>query len=202
MEKKVISRESFELVKVKAVSGEKTCGLEFTYLETSKNSDGSTHERRVVEENTQIPMPSLLSVFEKFRPIVMSIMDYDYARTLMVSDSFKGTKQQSEQLETMLEQITGRLKVYGACVSGVKNGRGIILNCQKRTATNSVITFNTPRMKFADTSTGYEQYAQDLWDELESEVYMYAIENKYAEQELFDSADADIADDEENEGEE
>lgn len=191
---KKISRESFKLVKAKLVTGKKSCGLEFTYLEVLKNGDGSTHERRVSEENTQIPMPSLIEVFDKFKPMLSSIMDYDYGRTLMVSDGFKGTKAQSEQLEEAISQIVSRLKVYGAVVSGVKNGRGIILNCQKRTASNSCITFNTPRMKFTDTSTGYEQDASDLWDELESEVYKYAIENQYAQQELFDPADDNESD--------
>ena len=83
------------------------------------------------------------------------------------------------------EEFEAKIEVRGAAWSGIGDGTGVVLTSILEAANGLKSALNTPRIKTAQESFGFEPELEAALEVVKDEVYAYLYEGKRAQLSLF-----------------
>ena len=181
MEGYIPNEKDFNLSKVKL---SKTGGIQVEYQLTQVVGDESSVLDRK-ETCTRDVHPDLLALFEDLRIIVGRTFGITSFLTLVESDDFnlpEGNKVQARQFANELLQ---KIEVRGVSWSGTNESVGVVITAIYETSNGLKTAINTPRIKMAQISFGFEEELEQITDAIKAEVYAYLFKGKQAQLSLF-----------------
>lgn len=78
-----------------------------------------------------------------------------------------------------------KLEVDGVTLSGLDKNFGVVINAQYLASNGLLAKINTPRIKLANTTFGFEEALHAIVKNIEHEVYQYLFYNKRAKLSVF-----------------
>ena len=182
MEKETPTAKDFNLSKVKLLP---TGGVSVEYSVTQVvENEASVLERK--ETCTRDVHPDLRELFVALRAIVAEALGLTAFVRLMQSEDFK--KMSGAQKEAMADfaiEMQDRVDVRGIAWSGADANIGVVISAVLETGNGLKTAVNTPRIKLAQLSFGFEENLEALTDAVKREVYAYLYEGKQAQLSLF-----------------
>lgn len=131
----------------------------------------SVRDYTVCSDN--IAHPDLTGLFDELRPIVL--------KTFGLGALMDMGKEGGE----LYGDLLGRLNVHGLSWSGNGDTSGIVVSAVFETVNGSKSALNTPHIKFARASYGFEEELEAITNEIKDEAYKYLFEGKQAQLSLF-----------------
>lgn len=150
-------KDRFYLKKIKT---QKNGGLDL-HFETEYLADGAVERDEDHKSRTKIPHPDLIECLKSLRPFVRKIYHID-------------------------PEFDERITVTGIALSGQDENEGIIITATWKNDNGMVSALNTHRMRYSDTTYGFEADIEEVVLKLKDEAYAYLYLKKVGEQELFD----------------
>lgn len=181
--------KDFKLLKLKLITGG---GIDVHY--THVEVDGSDqYEMKGHEESPKIPHKDLTDLLNDMRGMVARVFALTFFREIIVNPDFGATDDQSKYSERYYQAILDKIKITGVALSGIESDKtkGCIITSTFRSEVNVPMALNTHRIKFHNTTYGFEESLGNLCDELQEEVYKYLFENKKGQLDLFPQGEGD-----------
>lgn len=179
MEKPTIN--AFTLTKVKLA---KDGGLTADY-EVNEIVGNETYHNEYQAKVLKDVHPDLANLFKKLRPIMANLFNVDSCKTLAGKKEFAATDEQKKLAEEFANDAATKIEMRGVSYSGSEENRGVVLTGLFEFANGMKAAINSPRIKFATESFGFEIELEEICDQIEREVYEFLFENKRAQLELF-----------------
>lgn len=133
--------------------------------------------------------PDLRGLFEDLRPIVARCFNMTTFLTLLeverVGEGFKVAARQ------YADELLKKIEVRGVSWSGTDENVGVVLTAVVETPNGLKAAVNTPRIKVAQISFGFEEELEKITDAIRGEVYQYLFEGKQAQLSLFGQNSSD-----------
>lgn len=196
MEKEVLpipTEKDFNLSKVKL--NPKT-GIEVNYQVTQViDNDASLIDRN--ESSSREVHPDLLGLFEDLRPIVARVFNITSFLSLLESDEMKLPESKLQKAREFAAELLEGIEVRGIAWSGTNEGAGVVITAVLETPNGLKTCINTPRIKMAQISYGFEEELEAITERIKGEVYDYLFKGKQAQLSLFGDP-APAAESEEN----
>lgn len=189
--------KDFNLSKVKLLP---TGGLKVEYqLSQSVDSEVSVVDR--VETVTREVHPDLLNLFDDLASIVARVFGMTAFLTLFDSGELGIGERDKTKAREFAAAILDRIEVRGVSWSGQEDSQGVVLTAVYETSTGLKTAINTPRIKVAQISYGFEEELEQIVDRVKKEVYDYLFNGKQAQLSLFgaESSEEDSDDNAEDE---
>lgn len=182
MEKATPTAKDFNLSKVKLLP---TGGVSVEYSVTQVvENEASVLERK--ETCTRDVHPDLRELFVALRAIVAEAIGLTAFVGLLRRDEFKNIPDaQREAVDDFVDEMLERIDVRGISWSGTEENVGVVITAVLETSNGLKTCVNTPRIKLAQTSFGFEENLEALTDSIKREVYAYLYEGKQAQLSLF-----------------
>lgn len=182
MEKETIAPKDFNLSKVKLLP---TGGVNVEYQLTQVvGNEASVLERK--ETCSRDVHPDLRALFEDLRSIVARVVGMTSFLTLLETDEFKKVP---ESVKTVAREyaigLLDRIDVRGVAWSGTEENAGVVVTAVLETPNGLKTCVNTPRIKLAQISFGFEEELEMIVDRIEEEVFAYLYKGKQAQLSLF-----------------
>lgn len=182
----VPSEKQFVLTKVKLI---KDGGLKVDYQVTETIGDESFINLYHVESVKDIH-PDLLSLFDELRPVMGRVFNITSFLSLVESADFLATKEQEDAARLFAEECLKKIEVRGLSFSGQGDNEGVVLTGLFTVSNNQKVAINSPRIKFATESFGFEEELERISMEIEKEVYQFLFGGKRAQLSLLFDAEA------------
>lgn len=181
MEGYIPNEKDFNLSKVKL---SKSGGIQVEYQLTQVvGEETSVVDRK--ETCTRDVHPDLLALFEDLRIIVGRTFGITSFLTLVESDDFKLTEAKKMQAREFAEGLLQKIEVRGVSWSGTDESVGVVITAIYETSNGLKTAINTPRIKLAQISFGFEEELEQITDAIKAEVYAYLFKGKQAQLSLF-----------------
>lgn len=182
MEKTTPTAKDFNLSKVKLLP---TGGVSVEYSVTQVvENEASVLERK--ETCTRDVHPDLRELFVALRAIVAEAVGLTAFVGLLLRDEFKDMPgEQKEAIADFAHEMLERIDVRGISWSGADGNVGVIVSSVLETGGGLKTAVNTPRIKLASLTFGFEERLEALTDAVKREVYAYLYEGKQAQLSLF-----------------
>lgn len=180
MEEKVKEKD-FTLMKVKLLPNG---GLQANYQTAKVVNEQPCLEEYQATCDRDIH-PDLKALFDSLRPIVARTFGITSFLTLIESDEMKLSEAKREQARAFAQELISRIDVRGLSWSGQDESLGIIITSVYETSTGMKTCINTPRIKVAQISFGFEEELERIAEAIKSEVYKFLFEGKQAQLSLF-----------------
>lgn len=129
--------------------------------------------------------PDLQNLFKKLRPIMANLFNVDSCKTLAAKKEFAATDEQKQLADEFANDAATKIEMRGVSFSGTDENRGVVLTGLFEFANGMKAAINSPRIKFANESFGFEIELEEICTKIEKEVYEFLFENKRAQLELF-----------------
>lgn len=133
--------------------------------------------------------PDLKGLFEDLRPIVARVFNMTSFLTLLevekVGEGFKAAARK------YAEELLQKIDVRGVAWSGSDENVGVVITAVVETPNGLKAAVNTPRIKVAQISFGFEEELEKITDAIRGEVYQYLFEGKQAQLSLFGQNSSD-----------
>lgn len=185
---RIIPKESdFNLSKVKL---SKSGGIQVEYQLTQVVGDETSVVDRT-ETCTRDVHPDLLALFEDLRIIVGRTFGITSFLTLVEADDFKLPEAKKLQAREFAEGLLQKIEVRGVSWSGTAESVGVVITAIFETTNGLKSAINTPRIKLAQISFGFEEELEKITDAIKAEVYAYLFKGKQAQLSLF-GADGNV----------
>lgn len=135
--------------------------------------------------------PDLLAMFEDLRTIVARVLNITSFLTLLESDEMKLPESKKMLARNFAEELIEKIDVRGVSWSGSGENVGVVITSVFETPNGLKTCINTPRIKMATISFGFEEELEKIVESIKSEVYAFLFKGKQAQLSLFGEKDAD-----------
>lgn len=177
----VPTKEKFSLSKVKLL---KDGGLDVHYEVTEVVGNESYTNKYHVLSAKDIH-PDLRKLFKDLCPIMGRVFNITSFKSMIATPDFKATKKQIEIADSFANECLGNIEVRGISLSGQDDNVGVVLTGLFTVSNNQKTAINTPRMKYAVETFGFEEELENIVCDIESEVYEFLFDGKRAQMDLF-----------------
>ena len=134
--------------------------------------------------------PTLRELFEDLRPIVARV--FNITSFLSFLDVEKVPNTIKDRAREFADELLHKIDVRGVSWSGSDDNVGVVITAVFETPNGLKTCINTPRIKTAQISFGFEEELETIVDNIKGEVYAYLFKGKQAQLSLFGQpADAD-----------
>lgn len=100
-----------------------------------------------------------------------------------------------EEARAYADGLMDNYEIRGLALSGDGDGAGVVITAIFKTENGLKTCVNTPRIKTAQVSYGFEEELEQIVEDIKSEVYAYIFEGKQAQLSLFGQPGGDKPDD-------
>ena len=129
--------------------------------------------------------PDLRGLFEDLRPIVARVFNITSFLTLMESADMKLPESKLVLARSFADELIAKIDVRGVSWSGTDDNVGVIITAVFETPNGLKTCINTPRIKMAQISFGFEEELEKIVDAIKTEVYQFLFNGKQAQLSLF-----------------
>lgn len=175
------SEKNFNLSKVKL---NPTGGLKAEY-QVSETVGG---EPSVTDYNANVTRdihPDLRGLFEDLRPIVARVFNITSFLTLVESEDMGMSEDKKFLARTFANELVSKIDVRGVSWSGTEDNVGVVITAVFETPNGLKTCINTPRIKIAQISFGFEEELERIVGAIKKEVYEFLFKGKQAQLSLF-----------------
>lgn len=184
------TEKDFNLSKVKLLP---KGGIQAEY-QVTQIVDGGTSLIDRNETCTRDVHPDLLAMFTDLRTIVARVFNITSFLTFLESDDMKLTESKKMLARNFADELLAKIEVRGVAWSGTGDNTGVVIKSVFETPNGLKTCINTPRIKMATISFGFEEELETIVESIKKEVYAYLFKGKQAQMSLF--GDNGAADDE------
>lgn len=181
------TEKDFNLSKVKLLPKGGLCAeYQVTVIVDGENS--------LIDRNetcTRDVHPDLLGLFDDLRNIVGRVFNITSFLSLLESDDFKLTESKKALARSFADELLQKIEVRGVAWSGTGDNAGVVITSVYETPNGLKTCINTPRMKMATISFGFEEELEQIVEQIKKEVYAYLFKGKQAQMSLFGQPEAD-----------
>ena len=181
------TEKDFNLSKVKLLPKGGLCAeYQVTVIVDGENS--------LIDRNetcTRDVHPDLLGLFDDLRNIVGRVFNITSFLSLLESDDFKLTESKKALARNFADELLAKIEVRGVAWSGTGDNAGVVITSVYETPNGLKTCINTPRMKMATISFGFEEELEQIVEQIKNEVYAYLFKGKQAQMSLFGQPEAD-----------
>jgi len=175
------TEKDFNLSKVKLLPKGGLCAeYQVTVIVDGENS--------LIDRNetcTRDVHPDLLGLFDDLRNIVGRVFNITSFLSLLESDDFKLTESKKALARSFADELLQKIEVRGVAWSGTGDNAGVVITSVYETPNGLKTCINTPRMKMATISFGFEEELEQIVEQIKNEVYAYLFKGKQAQMSLF-----------------
>ena len=129
--------------------------------------------------------PDLRGLFEDLRPIVARVFNITSFLTFLDSDEMKLPESKKMLARAFADELIAKIDVRGVSWSGTDDNVGVIITAVFETPNGLKTCINTPRIKMATISFGFEEELEKIVDAIKTEVYQFLFNGKQAQLSLF-----------------
>ena len=129
--------------------------------------------------------PDLRGLFEDLRPIVGRVFNITSFLTFLDSDEMKLPESKKLLARAFADELIAKIDVRGVSWSGTDDNVGVIITAVFETPNGLKTCINTPRIKMATISFGFEEELEKIVDAIKTEVYQFLFNGKQAQLSLF-----------------
>lgn len=129
--------------------------------------------------------PDLCGLFEDLRPIVARVFNITSFLTLLESDEMKLTESKKLMARQFANELIAKIDVRGVSWSGTDDNVGVIITAVFETPNGLKTCINTPRIRMATISFGFEEELEKIVEAIKTEVYQFLFNGKQAQLSLF-----------------
>lgn len=154
-------------------------------------------ENSLIDRNetcTRDVHPDLLGLFADLRNIVGRVFGITSFLSLLETDEMKLPESKKAVARNFADELLQKIEVRGVAWSGSGDNTGVVITSVFETPNGLKTCINTPRMKMATISFGFEEELEKIVETIKTEVYAYLFKGKQAQMSLFGdngAADAD-----------
>ena len=177
----VPAEQNFALNKVKMI---KDGGLDVHY-EVTEAIDGASYTNKFHVESAKDVHPDLINLFERLRPIMGRIFNLTSFLSMIEAKEYKATEAQQAQARAFAQECMSNIEVRGVSLSGQGDNVGVVLTGLFTVSNNQKTAINSPRLKYATETFGFEEELEQIVADIEREVYEFLFKGKKAQLELF-----------------
>ena len=175
------TEKDFNLSKVKLMP---KGGLEAEYQVTqSVDGDVSLIDRK--ETCTRDVHPDLSGLFADLRAIVGRVFNITSFLSLLESPDLNLSESVRQMGRSFADELLEKIEVRGLSWSGTGDNVGVVITAVFETPNGLKTCINTPRIKMAQISFGFEEDLEKIAESVKSEVYAYLFKGKQAQLSLF-----------------
>lgn len=180
-EKTIPTEKNFNLSKVKL---NPNGGLQADYqvTETVNNESSLVDYHASVSRDIH---PDLRGLFEDLRPIVARVFNITSFLSLMESKDLNLTEPKKSLVRAFAEELVKKIEVRGVSWSGSDDNAGVVITAIFETPNGLKTCVNTPRIKLAQISFGFEEELETIVEAVKTEVYQFLFHGKQAQLSLF-----------------
>lgn len=193
MEKELQSiptERDFNLSKVKLLP---KGGIQVNYqISQVVDGDSSVIDRN--ETCTRDVHPDLLGLFEDLRNIVGRVFNITSFLTFL--DAEVVNHNIKDRARAFADELLQKIDVRGISWSGTEDNVGVVITSVFETPNGLKTCINTPRIKIAQISFGFEEQLETIVDAVKAEVYAYLFKGKQAQLSLFGQPGDDMPENE------
>ena len=173
--------KDFQLEKVKLVNNGGICA----HYDVTEVVGGTSYTNHYVVDNGMDVHPDLAHLFEDLRPIVARVFNINSFLSFVEDPANKIPAKIQEQARGFAGELLNNIEVRGVSFSGKDNNVGVVITAVYTTANGLKTCINTPRIKMATISFGFEEELEEIVGKIEREVYAYLFDGKQAQLSLF-----------------
>ena len=129
--------------------------------------------------------PDLRGLFEDLRPIVGRVFNITSFLTFLDSDEMKVPESKKMLARAFADELIAKIDVRGVSWSGTDDNMGVVITAVFETPNGLKTCINTPRIKMATISFGFEEELEKIVDAIKTEVYQFLFNGKQAQLSLF-----------------
>jgi hypothetical protein len=135
-----------------------------------------------------------LGLFEDLRNIVGRVFNITSFLSLLETYEMKLPESKKAVARNFADELLQKIEVRGVAWSGTGDNTGVVITSVFETPNGLKTCINTPRIKMATISFGFEEELEQIVERIKTEVYAYLFRGKQAQMSLF--GDNGAADDE------
>lgn len=173
--------KDFQLEKVKLVNNGGICA----HYDVTEVVGGTSYTNHYVVDNGMDVHPDLAHLFEDLRPIVARVFNINSFLSFVEDPANKIPAKIQEQARGFAGELLNNIEVRGVSFSGKDDNVGVVITAVYTTANGLKTCINTPRIKMATISFGFEEELEEIVGKIEREVYAYLFDGKQAQLSLF-----------------
>lgn len=181
------TKEKFSLSKVKLL---KDGGLD-VHFEVTEVVGNESYTNKYHVLSAKDIHPDLRKLFKDLCPIMGRVFNITSFKSMIATPDFKATKKQIEIADSFANECLGNIEVRGVSLSGQDDNVGVVLTGLFSVSNNQKTAINTPRMKYAVETFGFEEELENIVCDIENEVYEFLFNGKRAQMDLF-GADGEL----------
>ena len=129
--------------------------------------------------------PDMTKMFQDLRIIVARVFNITSFLTLLESDEMKLPESKKMIARNYADELISKIEVRGVSWSGSDENTGVIITAVFETPNGLKTCINTPRIKMAQISFGFEEELETIVEAIKKEVYAYLFKGKQAQLSLF-----------------
>lgn len=129
--------------------------------------------------------PDLRGLFEDLRPIVARVFNITSFLTFLDSDEIKLSESKKMLARAFADELIAKIDVRGVSWSGTDDNTGVVITAVFETPNGLKTCINTPRIKMATISFGFEEELEKIVEAIKTEVYQFLFNGKQAQLSLF-----------------
>ena len=129
--------------------------------------------------------PDLRGLFEDLRPIVGRVFNITSFLTFLDSDEMKLPESKKMLARAFADELIAKIDVRGVSWSGTDDNTGVVITAVFETPNGLKTCINTPRIKMATISFGFEEELEKIVEAIKTEVYQFLFNGKQAQLSLF-----------------
>ena len=175
------TENNFSLEKVKLVNNGGICA----HYDVTEVVGGTSYTNHYVVDNGMDVHPDLAGLFEDLRPIVARVFNINSFLSFVEDPANKIPAKIQEQARGFAGELLNNIEVRGVSFSGKDDNVGVVITAVYTTANGLKTCINTPRIKMATISFGFEEELEEIVGKIEREVYAYLFDGKQAQLSLF-----------------
>lgn len=177
----VPTEKNFSLEKVKLA---KDGGIEAQY-EVVETNGGESYVNHYAVNNAKEIHPDLANLFKDLRPIVARVFGITSFLSMLESVDMKLPESKLFAARSFANELLNNIEVRGVSYSGQDENVGVVITAVYTTGNGLKTCINTPRLKMATISFGFEEELETIVGKIEREVYAFLFEGKQAQLSLF-----------------
>ena len=129
--------------------------------------------------------PDMTQMFQDLRMIVARVFNITSFLTLFESDEMKLPESKKMIARNYADELISKIEVRGVSWSGSDDNVGVVITSVFETPNGLKTCINTPRIKMATISFGFEEELETIVESIKKEVYAYLFKGKQAQLSLF-----------------
>lgn len=163
------SEKNFNLSKVK-LNPNGGLSADYQVTETVGGEPSVTDHHATVTRDIH---PDLARMFDDLRPIVGRVFNITSFLTFLESDEMKLTEPKKALARNFADELIRKIDVRGVSWSGSDDNIGVVITAVFETPNGLKTCVNTPRIKVAQISFGFEEELETIVNAIKKEVYEF-----------------------------